>query len=221
MVIIGINHLKSNESGRHFKSKELLYTWILEGKAILYDTNRKFLLDTKYIEWDFASMEAYLFDGVYDNSFYQPFNLACFDYCNEYTYDHPDYEKIDDLEVRFDIEQFEANKIQECKETYYYHPCRYCKKNSKAKVKFIFDIGFSVDQHYYLVIEVVNKYPVKNNKIKYCKDNGITLLSIDYKEILRMNKPDDKLNYFNVDILNHGFILDAVVKKNKKELRIK
>jgi len=73
------------------------------------------------------------------------------------------------------------------------HPCNFCKYKGIAECIFIFDMAFSHKGEIKIAVEVNNTSPVKKNKIAFCKENGITLLQVNAKDINRVTLRDIKI----------------------------
>jgi len=73
------------------------------------------------------------------------------------------------------------------------HPCNFCKYKGIAECIFIFDMAFSHKGEIKIVVEINNTSPVKKNKIDFCKENDITLIQINAKDINRVTLRDTKI----------------------------
>ena len=78
--------------------------------------------------------------------------------------------------------------------TYYKsHPCNFCKYKGIAECIFIFDIVFSHKGEIKIAVEVNNTSPVKKNKIAFCKENDITLIQVNAKDVNRVTLRNIKI----------------------------
>jgi len=220
-----ITELKSNEGGLHYYNKGYLMDWIVNKDVVFQNQEGyKFYINTDRME--FGSMESYIYK---ESGVMEPYHSGQCGECIRFKEKKFNYNKklkgnrmvkikgcYDEqianiysklISVRFsDMPNGEWNKnILIMDEDYTYfksHPCNFCKYKGVADCIFIFDIAFSHKGKIEVAVEVNNTSPVKWNKLKFCRENEITLIQVCAKEV---NLATQRINKIvSCEVLNIG-----------------
>ncbi|MEH7116067.1 hypothetical protein V7128_01410 [Neobacillus vireti] len=197
-----INNVESNESKEHLEAKVKLFERLTNGKITFINQFGKPLTVTPNKSWTHLYMEAYVYANDKNNdSYFGSSCLGCFCHTEEFKANinrNKDYIYEDSvsycLSNRFDKSLSEiifSNK--DGATAFTQHPCSLCKYKGNSECIAIFDIAVSKNEQYILAIEVVKTSPCSENKIKYCKDNNIFLIEVNYNDILKMKKDETEL----------------------------
>lgn len=200
--MVKIVDIKSQEGGRHWRSKSLLFDFVTDNDCKFIDGNMKY--DISRTGWDYVSMEAFAFDN--DNTIpvgHVPPKL--YNICKNH------YELMDKDSNRYSqsIQEYNKNICLKGGEkvAYYNDPLNYCKYSEETDVRFIFDIALGRKGVYTAVIEVVNKSPVKRDKKDFFRKWGIDLITIRWEDVIKCNLPARNFRAeIEVNEINYGLI---------------
>jgi len=185
-----ITELKSNEGGLHYYNKSYLMDWIINKEIIFQDQEGyRFYIDINRME--FGSMESYVYEKSGEMEPYSSGQcFQCFSIETEEQLDELLYNKFTNSN-----REWNKNILTKDKDYEYFksHPCNFCKYKGVANCIFIFDIAFSHKGKIEVAVEVNNTSPVKWNKIKFCKENNITLIQVGAKAINYVTQRENKI----------------------------
>jgi len=205
-VEMKITELKSNEGGLHYYNKGYLMYWIVNKEVIFQDQDGyRFVVDIDRL--GFGSMESYVYKNT--DSLEPYYSGQCCD-CIKEMFGKITKKKHDKLfDVRFDdttngdwnknIIIMDHDYDNGIDYTYYKsHPCNFCRYKGAVDCILIFDIAFARKGEIKIAIEVENTSPVKWNKLKFCKENNITLVEVKAKDINNVTLRQNKIIYGHI-----------------------
>lgn len=183
----------NNESLEHHLAKRYVMDSIVKGKL---KVNGSPIGET---DWEYISIEAIL--DMEGKSPYKDRGLTVDDFnqTKVYKHRHTYYENED-------VKQ----------EAYYSDPVNFCteEKKKNIKIKYMFDIGIYGDGKFKYAIELVKTSKVTADKMKYCKENGITVIEIPVSRVI----PNFRYNHVREDELNMleklGHVINATIYKS-------
>jgi len=165
--------------------------WIVNKEVTFQDQNGyRFIIDVDRLE--FGSMESYVYKNM---GSLEPYHSGqCWD-CIQPT----SSEEFDELIINNLIfgEAWRDSIIVLNNDYAYFkiHPCNFCKYKGNVDCILIFDIAFARKCEIKIAIEVENTSPVKWNKLKFCKENDITLIEVKAKDINNVTLRENKIIY--------------------------
>lgn len=243
---IKITELKHKESGLHYYNKKYLLDWIIDKSVIfkdLYDNyfyinidNFEFCSQESYVYEHSEASEPYHSGHcglcyTYKKKKFNS-NTKYFNKDDTYKIIKVNYyeqlliknHKLSQQRFLYDSEAWKENIIYNPhkdnlfnQETFFRtHPCNFCKYKGVTECILIFDIAFAHEGKIELALEIKNTSPAKWNKIKFCKENNITLIQIDAKEIVRANFTLRDKKFVSCEMLNISNRLHGIHSVNIK-----
>lgn len=198
-----ISNINSNESKEHMDAKFKLFQRLAKGRMTFINQFGKEISVTPLKTWNNLYMEAYVYaDDKSNDSYFGSSCLGCFCTSEEFK-DNMNRNKVyiyeDSIthcfENRFDDSI--GDIIYSSKEgatAFTQHPCSICKYRGNIECIAIFDIAASLKEKYSIAIEVVKTSPCSDNKVKFCKENNIFLIEVNYNDILSLKENETVLS---------------------------